>query len=165
MAKLNNPEWAKPKTKTTGRDKSGKFLPGHVANPKGRAKGVPDKRTALTRALKEDAEEIISVVRAKALDGDMQAAAIILNRVAPPVKPQHDQVQFTFDPDGTLSDNVSDILKAVSDGRVPPDVAKSVIDSLGALALCRQTDEIEKRLQAIENMDGRVIPHGEVVKN
>jgi len=151
------PKWLpnnKPKNTRSPRNKKGQFIPGTVPNPTGRPKGSVGISTTISRALREDSHEVVAVVKQAALDGDMQAAALILNRVCPPIKAHHTKVNFRFNPEGTLSDNVSDILKAVSEGHVPADIAKSIIESLGALAVCRQTDELERRLTVLESIDG-----------
>jgi len=63
-------------------------------NPKGRPKGIIDKRQRLSRTMLEDASEITRMVVDKAKDGNLQAATIVLSRVLPALSPQTEKVQF-----------------------------------------------------------------------
>lgn len=119
-------------------------------NPAGRPKGIVDKRQKLTQAMLSDANEIVEVVIAKAKEGDLQAAAIVLGRVMPTLAAQAEKVQFDLDPSAPLAQQVEQVLAATAAGEIAPDNAKRIIETIGALGAIRQMDELEQRLTALE---------------
>ncbi|PLP98812.1 DUF5681 domain-containing protein [Cupriavidus pauculus] len=123
---------------------------GASPNPFGRPKGVIDKRMRVTQALADDAPSIARVVIDAALDGDIQAASLVLSRVAPALKAQAERVTFSFDAQAPLTQQVEQVLQAIADGHVAPDMGKQIIESISALAGVRQIDELEARLVALE---------------
>jgi hypothetical protein len=86
----------------------------------------------------------------KALAGDMQAANIALARIAPPLRPQAERVQFTLSPDVPLSMQASQILLAVSEGKVDADTAKLLITCIQSGAGIRAVEDLESRLAILE---------------
>ena len=119
-------------------------------NPTGRPKGIVDKRMRVTQALSDQAQAIVNVVNAAALAGDMQAAALVLARVAPAIKAQSQTVQFDFNASGSLTEQVEQVLQGIADGAVPPCIGKQIIESIGALSGIRAVEELEERLSALE---------------
>lgn len=119
-------------------------------NPRGRPPGIVDKRTKVTQALADDAPKVARVVIDAALKGDVQAASLVLSRVAPAIKSQSEKVSFKFDAKSPLAEQVEHVLQAIADGEVAPDVGKSIIDSIGELAAVKQFDEIEERILVLE---------------
>ena len=123
-------------------------------NPKGRPKGIVDKRALVSKALMDDANQIVKQVVAKAKAGDLQAANIVLSRVLPTLSSQTERFTFDLDASAPLSFQVEQIVKAISEGKVPPDIAKQIIESVGALGAIRQQDELERRMAALEGGTG-----------
>ena len=62
------------------------FKKGKSGNPKGRPKGIVDKRQKLRIALEERAEELLEVMIQQAFQGDAQIQKILLSRILPPAK-------------------------------------------------------------------------------
>jgi hypothetical protein len=97
MSEIVQPEWMKgyqpEATPVNSTWKKGMSSP----NPSGRPRGVVDKRTRVTQTLLDDAPAIVRVVIDAALAGDVQAAGLVLSRVAPALKAQAERVQFEFD--------------------------------------------------------------------
>jgi hypothetical protein len=120
-------------------------------NPSGRPPGIVDQRSRVTKALLDDAYAVVRVVVEAALEGDIQAAGIVLSRVAPALRPQADTVTFSFDAKASLVEQVESVLQAVADGQVAPDVGRSIIETIGSLAAMRQYESFEKRLAALES--------------
>lgn len=119
-------------------------------NPMGRPKGIVDKRMKINQALLDDAQKVVAVVIRNALEGDMQAASLILSRVTPALKLQAEKVNFDFDPKATMTEQVEAILLAISNGAVSPDTGKQIIDTISALAGIKQLDELERRISQLE---------------
>ena len=109
-------------------------------NPTGRPKGIVDKRTRVTKALLDDAHAVARVVIDAALAGDVHAASLVLSRVAPTLKAQTETVNFDFDAKASMSVQVDQVLQAIADGQVSPDIGKQVIDIIGAAAGIKQID-------------------------
>lgn len=109
-----------------------------------------DKRSKVAQALADDAPAVARVVIEAALEGDMQAASLVLSRIAPTLRSQSQTVTFNFDPTASISRQVEAILAAVSTGDVPPDVGKQIIDSVQALSAIRTVEELEQRIIELE---------------
>jgi hypothetical protein len=119
-------------------------------NPKGRPAGVPDKRLLATQQMLDEMRNIIAVLVGKALEGDTNAASIVLAKVLPSVKAQAEKVSFEFDATAPISDQVAQVLDAVAAGAVAPDVGRLIIDSIKSLADVRATEELAARIEALE---------------
>jgi hypothetical protein len=123
---------------------------GQSGNPAGRPKGIIDKRQRLQKAMMDDAEDIVRVVMDKALEGDMQAASLVLSRVAPALRLTAPIVEFDFDATAPLSKQIEQVLQAIADGNVTADVAKQIIESINQLAGVRAVSDLEARIKSLE---------------
>lgn len=119
-------------------------------NPAGRPPGVIDKRMRVSQLLEDDADKVVRVVIDSALGGDVQAAALVLARIAPVLRAQAEKVNFAFDATASMTEQVRAVLQGIADGQVSPDVGKQIIESISALAGIKQIDELEQRLVALE---------------
>jgi len=119
-------------------------------NPKGRPAGVPDKRLLATQAALDEMRNIVAMLVGRALEGDTNAASIVLSKVLPSVKAQAEKVNFEFDATLPISGQVAQVLDAVAAGAVAPDVGRLIIDSIKSLAEVRATEELEARIAALE---------------
>ncbi len=128
---------------------------GPSPNPSGRPKGIIDRRQKVQVALMDDAPAIARVVIDAALEGDMQAAGLVLSRIAPTLRSQAQPVAFDFDATAPIARQVEQVLDAIATGAVAPDVGKQIIDAIGALSAVRATEELEARLAALEAKEGR----------
>lgn len=102
----------------------------------------------------DDAPAIARVVIDAALEGDMQAASLVLSRVAPALKQQAERVQFDLSPDVPLSEQARQILQAVADGKVDSETAKTLIGCIQSVANISAVEELEARLAALESRNG-----------
>lgn len=123
---------------------------GPSPNPKGRPAGVPDKRLLATQAALDEMRNIVAMLVGRALEGDTNAASIVLSKVLPSVKAQAEKVNFEFDATAPISDQVAQVLDAVAAGAVAPDVGRLIIDSIKSLADVRASEELEARIAALE---------------
>lgn len=153
MTEIVRPDWLKNyQTDTPPPKGNPKWHKGMKSpNPAGRPRGIVDKRTRVTQALMDDAPQIARVVINAALAGDVQAAGLVLSRVAPALRAQTEKVEFDFDATAPVAQQVEAVLQAIADGKVAPDVGKQIIEAIGALSAVRAVDELEKRLQALED--------------
>ncbi|WP_217895040.1 hypothetical protein [Sphingobium sp. Z007] len=116
----------------------------------GRPPGIVDRRMKVTKALMDDAPAVARVVIDAALAGDMQAANILMSRVAPPIKVQAERVEFELSPDAPLAAQAQQIVAAIAAGKVDPDTGRTLIASLHAVADIRATEELEHRIIMLE---------------
>ena len=79
----------------------------------------------------------------------MAAARLLLERVLPAIKAV-DQPVFFDVPAGGLADRGEAVLAAVAVGEIAPDQAQAVLSGLAALAKLEDTDELERRIAALE---------------
>lgn len=136
------------------RDHKGRFKPGTSGNPRGRPPGRTDVLSQLTKAMLEDAAEVVASVLEQAKEGDLQAASIVLARIAPTLKPQAERVEFDFDPTAPVPEQIEQVLAAVAGGALAPDVGQTIIASLGALSDARAVAELEQRIMELEAKEG-----------
>jgi hypothetical protein len=117
---------------------------------KGRPPGRTDARTKITRALLDDAPAVARVVIDAALEGDLQAASLVLARCAPALRPEGYPVQFAFDATAPVAQQIEQVLAAMAGGAVAPDVGKQIIDAIGTLSNARAVEELEARIITLE---------------
>ncbi|TXG98895.1 MAG: hypothetical protein E6R08_03575 [Nevskiaceae bacterium] len=86
----------------------------------------------------------------RALEGDTNAASIVLSKVLPSVKAQAEKVQFDLNTDAPISEQVAQVLDAIAAGAIAPDVGRLIIDSVARLADVRATEELAARIEALE---------------
>ena len=91
---------------------------------------------------------------------DAVHARLLLERVIPPMKAIEMAAPLTL-PDGTLTDQGRAVLAAVGAGELAPAQGAQLLAGLGALARIVETDELEKRIRALEeramrNLEARV---------
>ena len=98
----------------------------------------------------DEMRNIVAVLIGKALEGDSNAASIVLARTLPSLKAQAEKVNFAFDAAAPISDQVAQVLDAIAAGAVAPDVGRLIIDSIKSLADVRATEQLEARIAALE---------------
>ena len=75
-----------------------KFAKGHSGNPTGRPVGSKNKCTQFRELLEDDLPALVSVLRDKALDGDMNAMRLLLERLIPKVQVADINIQPEYQP-------------------------------------------------------------------
>ena len=108
------------------------FKPGQSGNPAGRPKGARDKRNVVAAEFAKEGSAIARVVIEKAKEGDMGAAALVLQRLSPPLRPQAEKVTFDFDPSLPIADQGTAVLTAVARGEIDPDTGRMILDMIAA---------------------------------
>ncbi|WP_028955712.1 DUF5681 domain-containing protein [Sulfitobacter sp. 20_GPM-1509m] len=135
-------------TTTEGRNADGTFAPG---NP-GRPRGARHKVTEAVQALLDGQTEALTQKAIdRALEGDVTALRLCLDRIAPARKDA--SVSFELPDIETMDDAANAaraILRAVADGEVTPLEAASVMAVVEQFRRTLETTEIERRITALE---------------
>lgn len=90
------------------------FKAGQSGNPKGRCKGTLNKRTELAKMLDPHAEALVAKMIELALQGDVTALRLCMERLIPKAKRESTGIEFQKD----TSKLKDDILRAAFDGRI-----------------------------------------------
>jgi hypothetical protein len=121
-------------------------------NPAGKPKGTRHKVTQLAEKLmQDDAENIVNAVLMAARDGDMTAARLVLDRIAPARR--DNPVRFDLPEIGTASEAakaMAAIVAAVAAGELTPSEAEQVAKIVDAYVRALEANDFEARLQALE---------------
>ena len=133
---------------TDERNPDGTFAAG---NP-GRPKGARHKATQAIEAMLEGQQQALTQAAInKALEGDVTALRLCLDRIAPARKDA--PVSFDLPDIETAADAANAaraILKAVADGDVTPMEAATVMAVVEQFRRTLETTELERRLAALE---------------
>jgi hypothetical protein len=120
-------------TVNTGSQKSqtGKWGKGTSGNPAGRPRGSRNKSTLIMEQLLADnAEQLMQKAIADALEGDRHAMNLCLRLFPRRTEPA---ISFELGPTDTFEQNkaaISNVLKAVASGQVPPYEAQAIMNML-----------------------------------
>lgn len=126
-----------------------KFKQGQSGNPAGRPKGIVDKRWALRNRLENASETLVDEAIKRAIDGDSGLMRALLGRLVAPAKAETLPATFTL-PEGSLSDQATAIMQAVSSGMIAPSVGGELLAALGQVAKIREADELLRRVESLE---------------
>jgi len=137
---------------TAGKQRGKPFPKGRSGNPRGKPKGARHKTTLLAEKLmQDDAANIVNAVLTAARAGDMTAAKIVLDRIAPARRDS--PVTFTLPKIKRPADAVAAsaaILAAVADGRLTPGEALEVSKLIEGFVKTLEVAELEERLNELE---------------
>ena len=128
--------------------KQGSWKPGESGNPAGRARGAGDVGK-LRASIAAHVPAIIDKLVEQAKAGDPGAARLLLERVLSPMKATEQAVTLAL-PVGSLADQGRALLAAAGSGGLAPGQAAQLLAGLGALAKLIETDELERRIAALE---------------
>jgi hypothetical protein len=122
---------------------------GESGNPHGKAPGKTPRgkfREQVDAALPGIVQGLVDL----ALNGDIAAAKIILDKCIPSLKPTADPVPLALGKDGSLSAQGQQVIAATAAGIVASDDAQAVMALLVAQSRLVEQSEIASRLDAIE---------------
>lgn len=130
----------------------GAWKPGQSGNPKGRPKGIRSRATLVAEALMAgDIETVTKAVLLAAMSGDMQAARLIFERMAPVRKGA--PVVFDLPKIDTAADVAAAtgaVAQAVAAGDLSPEEGQAVAGILEVRRKAIETVEHEVRIAALE---------------
>ena len=140
----------------TGRKQRGNpFRKGQSGNPAGKPKGARHKTTLLAEKLmQDDGPDVVRKVIEAAKGGDMTAARMVLDRIAPLRKGR--PVQFDLPPiakPADLAPALASIVSAMASGKLTPDEATAVASVIEVERRTLETVEIERRIAALEQRE------------
>ncbi len=126
----------------------GRWKAGESGNPKGRPAGT-GKVAEMRAAIAAHVPELLKALVVKALEGDVGAARLLLERTVAPLRAVEPAQALTL-PDGTLTNQARAVLTAVATGELAPSQGASLIGAIGALARVAEIDELITRIEALE---------------
>jgi len=121
---------------------------GQSGNPNGRPIGsgvVAQLRASIAARLPEILEALVK----KALEGDVGAAKLLLERTLAPLKPEQSISQIQL-PDGSYTLQGQAILNLMAKGNLSPSHAEGLLNALAALVKLHEVDDLNKRICALE---------------
>jgi len=127
-----------------------KFKPGQSGNPNGRPKGK-SAGGMLRKAIEERRDDILKIVVDAALNGDLQACKMLLERIAPTLRPVAASVTLPLDKSAGLAEQGAEVINAALSGTIPPDVANQLISVLTHQGKLIETTELIARIEALES--------------
>ena len=138
---------------TTRKPPAAAWKPGQSGNAKGRPAGTGEVGK-LRAAIAKRVPDLLDAMLAKALDGDVGAARLLLERAIAPLK-AIEQTQALALPDGTLTAQGRAVLRSVADGVLAPSQGAALLGAIGTLARVTELDELESRIAALEARNGK----------
>ena len=126
----------------------GRWKPGESGNPKGRPPGSGEV-AKLRSDIAERVPDILAALIGQAVAGDTAAARLLLERVMPTLRPVEMTVEVPLG-EGSLTEQARQMLAAAAMGQVSTDQAAIVIAALAAVAKITESDELLKRIEALE---------------
>ena len=125
------------------------WKPGQSGNPKGRPPGVGDV-SKLRAAIAARVPELLAAMMTRALEGDVGAARLLLERAIAPLKGIEQAVTLQLPTAGTLTAKAAAVLSAAAAGELAPGQAAQLIAALGTLAKIQEVDELAARIEKLE---------------
>lgn len=121
---------------------------GQSGNPRGRKPGTGEV-AKLRAAISARVPELLDTLMTKALDGDVGAARLLLERAVAPLK-SVDPAQVLNLPGGTLTERGQAVLGAIEAGELSPGQGAALIGAIGSLARVTEIDDLAARVAALE---------------
>ena len=135
-----------------GKKRGRPFPKGTSGNPAGKLPGTKHHATRMAENLMEGAaESVVQAVLTAAKGGDMVAARLVLERIAPVRKGRPVSLPLpTVNTAGDVLAALGATVKAMADGDITPDEAATVAGVLEVKRRAIETAELEARIAALE---------------
>ncbi len=128
--------------------KRGSWKPGQSGNPAGRKPGTGEV-AQIRASIAERVPELLAAMMTKALEGDVSAARLLLERAVAPLKAA-EQPQAIALPAGTLTEQGRAVLVSVAAGELAPGQGAQLLTGIGTLARVIEIDELTSRIEKLE---------------
>lgn len=129
------------------RHADGRWRAGQSGNPGGRPRFDSATRAKLYNAAPEVADRVIDLAK----KGDLAAARLVLERVAPALRATQQEVDLPeLRADGELLEQGRAVLAAIAEGRIAPDVGAGLLAAVGQLGALKTISELEQRILELE---------------
>ncbi|HAT1728427.1 TPA: hypothetical protein RGI49_000832 [Legionella pneumophila] len=131
-----------------------KFKKGQSGNPSGKKTGTLNKRTRLAKLLEPHAEGLINKTVELALDGDVNALRLCIERLIPKATSQQIQMDLkgvdteNFDSLSVIGKNV---IAAISTGDMTPDDGRQLMGILDSQRKLIEHTDIIRKLEELED--------------
>lgn len=132
----------------TTKKRVGRWKTGQSGNPAGRKPGT-GAVAEIRASIAAHVPELLAAMMTRALEGDVGAARLLLERAVAPLKAA-EQTQALTLPDGTLTDQGRAVLRAVADGALAPTQGAALVGAIGTLARVAEIDELAARIARLE---------------
>ncbi len=126
-----------------------KFQRGQSGNPKGRPKGIQDRRTRFRKLIEPHKEKLANKAIELALAGNEQMLRLLLDRLLP-AKPKDDVLSELSGLEGSLANQGEQILALITHGTITPAEGNVLLHALMTQAKVVEFTELGERLAAIE---------------
>jgi len=75
---------------------------------------------------------------------------MVLNRIEPPLKAIAPMVEFDFNPDAKPHEQANQILKAVSNSQIAPDIGQMFVGSIKSMIDIEEYTDLKERIEKLE---------------
>lgn len=125
------------------------FKKGESGNPKGRTAGQT-AGAKLRAAIELQSDAILQTVIDAAINGDLQACKMLLDRITPALKPTAMPITLPVS-DSLLVGQGHEIIKGTMTGMIAPDIGAMLITALSNQGKLVEMNELTERLEALEH--------------
>ena len=138
-----------------GKKQGSKWKKGQSGNPAGKKPGTRHRATlAIEQLLDGEGEALTRKAIELAMDGDMSALKLCLDRICPPRKSRPINIDLpAVDTGGGVSQAQAVVVQAVGDGEITPDEAHALSSILEARRKSIETADHEARLNKLEGLE------------
>ncbi|WP_133126810.1 DUF5681 domain-containing protein [Legionella nagasakiensis] len=138
-----------------------KYKKGQSGNPTGKKVGTLNKRTKLAKLLEPHAEKLVDKTVELALDGDVNALRLCIERLIPKATSQNielDIKDFNIESLDNLSAVGKEIILSIASGAISPDDARQLMGVLDAqrklvehVDIVRKVDELSEHYESTKS--------------
>jgi hypothetical protein len=126
----------------------GRWKPGESGNPAGRRPGAGEV-AQIRAAISARVPELLTAMMNKALDGDVGAARLLLERAVAPLKAAEPTQVLTL-PQSSLTEQGRAVLASVASGELAPGQGATLLGAIGTLARVVEIDDLAARVAELE---------------
>jgi len=137
--------------KTNQKQRGKPFQKGVSGNPSGRPQGSRSKATIATLTLLEgECEALTRKAVELALDGDIQALRICLDRITPTLKATSKPIAARLPAGGSLAEQAANVYEAARLGKITTDEATALMGLIQGQIKIKELTDMEIRMAKLE---------------